>query len=396
MSKTSLLCFLVMVVVGTDTFLVAPLLPTLTAVYGNSPAQAGWLVSGYALGYGLCALVAGPLSDGHDRRVVMVRGLGAFAVLTALCGLAPTFWAMLALRFAAGVAAAVATPQVWAAIPQIVPPGEVVRAMGHATAGLSIAQMVGVPVGSALAGWSWHAPFLVVGLTAGIVTLLVRAGFPAVPATGAPGASAARRYVELARAPRAGLSFLGYLLFQVGNFTAFTFVGTWLSRDFGLDVGRLGLVLIALGAGNAVGSLFGSRLVARVGRSRTLLLSMLAYLVLYAVLPLSPTLAVAVALLAVIFLIGGLVFPVLMVMMQSLSGTARGTVSSLTNAVMYAGTTIGGVLGGLLLARFPGFFGVAWCTVLAVASALAVWAAGGYFRRPAPTPREVARRAAEQ
>ena len=73
---------------------------------------------------------------------------------------------MLVLRLATGVAAAVAAPQVWAAIAQIMPKERVVPAMATATAGLTIAQFLGVPVGSPLAVRSTSDPFVVVG-TAG-------------------------------------------------------------------------------------------------------------------------------------------------------------------------------------------------------------------------------------
>ena len=62
------LSFFTMFAIGTDTFLVAPLLPLLQRELDVPLSRAGWLVSAYALGYALFALVAGPVSDRHDRR----------------------------------------------------------------------------------------------------------------------------------------------------------------------------------------------------------------------------------------------------------------------------------------------------------------------------------------
>ena len=81
------LSFFTMFAIGTDTFLVAPLLPLLQRELDVPLARAGWLVSAYALGYALFALVAGPVSDRHDRRRVILSGLAAFAVFTCACGL---------------------------------------------------------------------------------------------------------------------------------------------------------------------------------------------------------------------------------------------------------------------------------------------------------------------
>ena len=121
MRRVPALSFAVMLLVGTDTFLVAPLLPALSARFGVPPARAGWMVSAYAIGYCLTALVAGPLSDRLDRRRVLLAGMAAFCATTAATGLARSFVSMLALRLATGVAAAVAAPQAWAATAQVVP-----------------------------------------------------------------------------------------------------------------------------------------------------------------------------------------------------------------------------------------------------------------------------------
>ncbi|MFI6173277.1 MFS transporter [Nocardia sp. NPDC051052] len=363
--RVSWLSFLVMLTIGTDTFLVAPLLPTLTHAYHNDPAWSGWMVSAYAIGYALLALVAGPISDRLDRKTMLVRGLVAFAVLTAACAFAPTFWAMVSLRFATGVAAAFVTPQIWASIPVLVPPQNILRTMGYATSGLSIAQMIGVPIGSALAGWTWHSPFLVVGAVALVLAGVVRLHFPQVPQLGSGSLTGlARTYRDLLGTPTAPALFIAYLLFQTANFTSFSFIGTWFTNGFGLTVTQVGAAIIALGSANAVGSLFGSRLSNRLGLQNSRRTAIAVLIVLYAALPSAPNLVVAVALFCGIFMTGGFVFPVFMATMQGLTTTARGTVSALTNSTMYLGTTIGGVIGGVLITHFAGYHGISAVVVV--------------------------------
>ena len=363
-SRVSRLSFLVTLVIGTDTFLVAPLLPTLTRSYHSDPAMAGWMVSAYAVGYALLALIAGPISDRLERKRVLVFGLLAFAVLTGSCAFAPDFWSMVALRFATGVAAAFVTPQIWASIPILVPPERILRTLGYATGGLSIAQMIGVPVGSLLAGWTWHAPFIALAVAALVTALTVHLYFPPVPSAGNGSlTSLVGTYTQLIKTPTAPSLFLAYLLFQTGNFTSFSFIGTWLTTGFGLSVTKVGLAIVPLGAANAVGSLFGSRLAGRLGPQLSRRLSITVLIVLFAVLPFAPDLPAAILLLCAIFLVCGFVFPVFMATMQSLTTTARGTVSALTNSTMYLGTTIGGMIGGILITRFSGFHGISVAVV---------------------------------
>ncbi len=379
MAPLSILSFGVMFLVGTDTFLVAPLLPELTARFASPPASAGWMVSAYAIGYCVTAVFAGPVSDRFDRRRVLVAGMSAFSAATAACGLASTLWQMIALRALAGVCAAVAAPQVWAAIPQLVPPGRVVAAMAAPTAGLTVAQLVGVPVGSLLGAVSTAAPFLAVGAAGAGTSLALWLWYPPVP----PQASKTRviaQYGGLLAVPAARWRFAAYFVFQLGNFAVLSFAPTWFSTDFALDATGVGYAMIALGTGNTLGALAGPRIVARWGTGRTLLGCMLAYLVCYPALPWSGNLVVALAVLSVVFFTGGTLFPVFMGLLQSLTATARGTVSALANVLMYAGSAVAGALGGPLMTGSWGFAGIACLVWTTTACSTLLWARSGAIR----------------
>ena len=379
MAPLSILSFGVMFLVGTDTFLVAPLLPELTARFASPPASAGWMVSAYAIGYCVTAVFAGPVSDRFDRRRVLVAGMSAFSAATAACGLASTLWQMIALRALAGVCAAVAAPQVWAAIPPLGPPGRVVAAMAAPTAGLTVAQLVGVPVGSLLGAVSTAAPFLAVGAAGAGTSLALWLWYPPVP----PQASKTRviaQYGGLLAVPAARWRFAAYFVFQLGNFAVLSFAPTWFSTDFALDATGVGYAMIALGTGNTLGALAGPRIVARWGTGRTLLGCMLAYLVCYPALPWSGNLAVALAVLSVVFFTGGTLFPVFMGLLQSLTATARGTVSALANVLMYAGSAVAGALGGPLMTGSWGFAGIACLVWTTTACSTLLWARSGAMR----------------
>ena len=80
-------------------------------------------------------------------------------------------------------------------------------------------------------------------------------------------------------------------------------------------------------------------------------------------------------------ILGGTIFPVFMGLLQSLTTTARGTVSALANMFMYLGSTIAGIIGGPLLAALPGFWGISLLAMVAMAASLGLWAASGSLRR---------------
>ncbi|RNG22590.1 MFS transporter [Streptomyces botrytidirepellens] len=380
------LAFATMFVIGTDTFLVAPMLPTLADEFDVSTSTSGWMVSAYALGFALFALVAGPLSDGRDRRGVLLLGFAGFAVATALCGVAQGLWTMILFRFLAGMFAALCTPQIWASIPVLVAPEAIMKTMGIAGAGMSISQVVGVPVGGWLAASSWHVPFFVVAALSGVAWLLLWKAFPSVPSARAQGAATGivGTYAELFRSKTFTWYLLAYLAYQTGVFETISFIGSWLHKDFDLGVSAVGAAMMALGVGMAITSIFGNRLIRKIGEHRTLAVVFTGLIVIYSAVPFAPNLGLAIAGLAAGSAVLGLGYPIFMAMLLAQTTAARGTVSSLSTTALYAGTTIGGLVGGVLLTEFDGFRGVAGFTVLALAVSAVIFGAAGAFRAPKP------------
>ncbi|MFC9427823.1 MFS transporter [Streptomyces sp. NPDC056987] len=378
--------FATMFVIGTDTFLVAPMLPTLAAEFDVSTSVSGWMVSAYALGFALFALVAGPLSDGRDRRGVLLLGFAGFAAATALCGVAQGLWTMLLFRFLAGMFAALVTPQIWASIPVLVAPESIMKTMGIAGAGMSISQVVGVPIGGWLAAVSWHTPFFVVAGLSVIAWLLLWRVFPSVPSARTQGAATGilGTYAELFRSATFTWYLVAYFIYQMGVFETISFIGSWLDKDFGLGVSAVGAAMMALGTGMAITSVFGSRLISRIGEHRTLAVVFTGLIVIYTAVPFAPNLGLAIAGLAAGSAVLGLGYPIFMAMLLSRTTAARGTVSSLSTTALYAGTTVGGLAGGVLLTEFDGFKGVAGFTVLALIISAAVFGGAGAFKAPKP------------
>ncbi|MFJ8671670.1 MULTISPECIES: MFS transporter [unclassified Streptomyces] len=381
------LSFVTMFVIGTDTFLVAPMLPTLSHEFDVTTSVSGWMVSAYALGFALFALVAGPLSDGRDRRSVLLLGFAGFAVSTALCGVAQGFWTMILFRVLAGMSAALVTPQIWASIPVLVPGNAIVKTMGFAGAGMSISQVVGVPIGGWLAASSWHVPFFAVAGLSAVAWLVLFKIFPSVE-----GAPAGERtgffsiYAGLFRSRTFTWYLVGYLAYQTGVFETISFIGSWLARDFGLGVSAIGAAMMALGVGMATTSLFGSHIIKRLGEARTLAYAFVALIVLYGAVPFAPNLATAIVLLALGSAVLGINYPIFMAMLLSQTTAARGTVSSLATTALYVGTTIGGFVGGILLTKFDGFHGVSGFTVIALVLAAVVFTGSGAFKTRAAEP----------
>ena len=346
--KLSLLGFAVMFLIGSDTFVVAPLLPSLAKAYDVSTTQSGWLVSIYAIGYALTGLVSGPISDRGNRRIILTLGMVVFALATVACAISPRFWTMFTFRFITGGAAAVAAPQVWAMIPALVGPDQkrILRVMGYTTAGLSIAQVVGVPLGSLLAIIDWRIVFPIIGVCSLGLTVTLWYQIPDIHPT-----AAAKKvpYLTLLHAPQAITRFLSYLVYTLAFFTVFTYAPTWLEDGLGTSKVTVALIILAGGVGNTIGSLFGVRLTGRMTPTQAIYLSAVVMGIAYLTLAISPPPIVVGLVFLPLFACGGAMLSVRMLHLQQLDSTARGTISTLTSAVMYLGTTVAGIIGGPLL-----------------------------------------------
>lgn len=370
--KLSLLGFAVMFLIGSDTFVVAPLLPSLAKAYDVSTTQSGWLVSIYAIGYALTGLVSGPISDRGNRRIILTLGMVVFALATAACAVSPGFWTMFTFRFITGGAAAVAAPQVWAMIPALVGPDQkhILRVMGYTTAGLSIAQVVGVPLGSLLAIIDWRIIFPIIGVCSLALTVALWYQIPDLR----PTATAKKvPYLTLLHAPQAFTRFLSYLAYTLAFFTVFTYAPTWLEDGLGTSKVTVALIVLTGGIGNTIGSLFGVRLTGRITPVRAIYLSAAVMGIAYLTLAVSPPpLAVGLVFLP-LFACGGAMLSVRMLHLQQLDNTARGTISTLTSAVMYLGTTVAGLIGGPLLTLTGNFTAIGITAfLLSTASALMI------------------------
>src|SRR5205085_462327 len=98
--------WLTMFVVGSDLFVVSPLLPLIAADYAVPPAAAGWSVTVFAVTYMLSAPALGHIADRVGRGRVLTYCLCAFGAANLLTAIADNFTWLLVTRFFAGAAAA--------------------------------------------------------------------------------------------------------------------------------------------------------------------------------------------------------------------------------------------------------------------------------------------------
>ncbi|MFJ7198760.1 MULTISPECIES: MFS transporter [unclassified Streptomyces] len=254
--------YLLLFLIGTETFLVSPLLPTIAGSVGVSVAAAASTVTAYTLVYALTAPFLGAVSDRFGRRPTILAGTLLFLLGNALAAVAGNLTVLVVARVLGALGAALAGPSIWAHIAETAPAPVRGRAVGLGMALFSAGQVLGVPAGSFLAGWGgWRASFwALTALTAASAPLLLAQikDRPGDEAEAAP-----LRFAAVFTVWRDGVlrhTLIVVFLLQAANLGAYTFLGSALHDRFGLSVNELGLLGILVGAGSALGSLAAGRI----------------------------------------------------------------------------------------------------------------------------------------
>lgn len=145
-----------------DVSIVNVAIPSMRAGLDTTAATIQWVVSGYALAFGLTLVAGGRLGDAYGRRRMMLIGLAAFVVASAAVGLAPTAPLVVVARLVQGAAAGLLTPQNSGLIQQLFRGAERGRAFGVFGFTVATGSALGPVLGGLIIaaagqddGWRW-------------------------------------------------------------------------------------------------------------------------------------------------------------------------------------------------------------------------------------------------
>ncbi len=244
--------------IGTTEFVIMGLLPDVARSLEVSIPKAGLLVTGYALAVTLGAPVVALATARLPRRATLLGLMGVFIAGNTLCALAPGYWALMGARVVTalahgaffGIGSVVAT--------QVVPRHQRAQAIALMFTGLTLANVLGVPLGTLLGqAAGWRAAFWAVTVI-GVVAMAVLYAF--VPAVAADRGARLIREFRALRSTQVLLAMLISVLSSVSLFCVFTYIAPLLETVTHLSAHAVSLALLLVGVGLTAGNLAGGRL----------------------------------------------------------------------------------------------------------------------------------------
>lgn len=335
-------------------------------------ARAGWLISSYALGVVIGAVVIAALLARYPRKWLVVGFTVAFTLGSVLSALAPSFGFALVARFLAalphgayfGVASLIAA--------NLMGPAKRGRGIAAVMLGLSVANVIGVPLITALGQHtSWRIAYLAVAAVFALSCVAI-----AITVPPQPGDQDATLSTQLGAFRNPQLWFaLGVGSIGLGGFFAvYSYISPLTTQVAGLGERWVPFILSAVGIGMIVGNVIGGRLADR-GAMRAILLTLPVYAVVLAGLALTAHWpAFLVVFVVVMAAVGSILIPSVQTRLMDVAGNAQTLAAALNHAAFNIGNSLGAALGGAVIAAGLGFTAPAWCgVVLALVGAGLAW-----------------------
>jgi len=362
--------------VGTGSLIITGILPHLASGLAVSVDSAGLLISVFAVAYAIGSPVLSTLFGNVERKRVLAGSMAVFGLTNLAAALCGEFWQVMVARVVMAAAAGVYMPAANAVAVSLAPPERRARAIAMVTGGMTVALVLGVPIGTAVVPFGgWHIAFL---LVAGFSALALLGIAALLPSGLAHASNSMAERLAVARRGDVLLALSTTMLWTTGAFTLYTYIAPFLAAHAGITGPWLGAALVVSGIGSALGNQLGGIASDRFGPERALPVTLA---VLATALTAASLIAVTLPPAVAIFVLPVLLFvwsgagwsghPSQMSRLAAMAPDATVVALSLNASALYVGIAAGSALGQQTMRHvgtWPlGFVGAA-CEVLALAT----------------------------
>ncbi len=243
--------------IGTAEFVIAGILPQIAVSLSITEGQAGYLISAYAL----AIVIGGPILTIYlarfNKKIVLIGLMVLFIIGNILSALAPNYNLLLVSRVVAGlvqgpfygIGAVVAT--------NLVSEKMAGRAVGQMFAGLTLANVLGVPAGTWISlQFGWHITFFTVAAFGAIAMVFI---LTSIKSTGHSEAKDIKTQLMAFKNPMLLISLAITALSWSGFMTLYGYLAPIAMHITGYGEAAVTWILVIVGAGLIIGNILGGR-----------------------------------------------------------------------------------------------------------------------------------------
>lgn len=242
---------------GIAEFVMMGVLPNVAHDLGISIPQAGHFISAYAVGVCVGAPLMVLVARTRPLKQILL-GLAAIYVLGNLfASLSPNYWTLLVMRFVCGLPHGAFFGVGSIVAEKIADKGKASQAVSLMTAGMTIANLFGVPFGTMFSNmFSWRLPFMFNAVWGILVYILLWKWIPGLPALPDSGLKGQFRFLTHL-AP--WLIILTTMFGNGGVFCWFSYVTPQMIHEAGFSPENMTLIMMFAGLGMTIGNLVGGK-----------------------------------------------------------------------------------------------------------------------------------------
>ncbi|MEO6686346.1 MAG: MFS transporter [Dyadobacter sp.] len=345
--------------IGMTEFVIMGILPDIAKSLAITIPEAGHLVSAYALGVVVGAPLLIGFTGSKPPKTILLLLMVLFTVFNTLSAFAPGYYILLLSRFFSGMPHGAFFGVGAVVAGRLAEPGKEARSVSLMFAGLTIANLIGVPLGTFIGHHiSWRITFMIVGVIGLLTTTSIKIWMPSLAVTNTKGLLSELKFFTRLDA------WLIVAVIAVGTggfFCWYSYIAPLLTEVAGFSDDSIMYILVLAGLGMVVGNFLGGRLADRYSplyTSAALLFAMaISLTILYFVshnqiLTLIST-----------FITGAIAFAMLSPLQMLMINTAKGAemlAASVSQASFNIGNALGAYLGGLPIAAGLGFNSPEW------------------------------------
>ncbi|NEA43819.1 MFS transporter [Streptomyces sp. SID11385] len=342
---------------GTTEFVIAGLLPDMASDLDVSVSHTGLMITVFAIGM----IIGGPAMALATLRLpqrhTVVGSLAVFALGHIVLAASTDFTVILIARFVTALATGAFYAVGFVIATTAAGPQRSTRAVGMIMGGLTLSNVLGVPIGS-FAGQAigWRGPFWALAALSAVAAAVIGRFLP----TAEQRATVSMRAEFTAlRNTRLWLALTAAVMIMGGVLAAYTYITPLLTDRAGIPAGAVPLVLIAYGAGALGGTAIGGRMGDHKPMVTTITAAAGTALALFLLIPLSTSAVATIVLFALMAMTGFTLNPIVTSLSVRFAGDASTLASSLTTSAYETGVAAGSALAGVALGSSLGLTGPA-------------------------------------